>query len=198
MTERVILEQQHKPTRTRLFLASMPEKHLQHLIKLAQDPLLVDLMGWSPFFQEHEIPQFIEAISCYALPYSEKSEPIVLGVYLSLDDLPIGYAVLKGINSQLKTAEVGIAVLEEKYRTKGYGRLGLQRIVDYAFDELGLKIVAAAILASNQHSINMCNKTGFKLKQVLAKSWEMPDGELADMFWMERHSSLSSTTDRFE
>ena len=164
---------------------SAEDSHIQHMIKLARDPKLVNPMGWNPFFELDQIELFIEAISEYTLPYSRNSQPLVLGICLAEDELPIGYTVLKGINPDLGTAEVGLAVLERQYRSKGYGRLGLQRTVIYAFEVLGLKTIGAAILASNQASINMCTKTGFKIREVLPDSWSMPNGDLADMIWME-------------
>ncbi len=185
MQSRIVLEQKHTATGTTIFLVSVNDEHIQHLIKLAQDPELVDLMGWDPFFELDQMDLFIEAISCYALPYSRASQPLVFGLCLTPDELPIGYVVLKGINPELHTAEVGLAVLEQRYRSRGYGRLGLQRIVGYAFDELGLKRIGAAILASNQSSINMCTKTGFGVRELLPNSWTMPNGDLADMVWME-------------
>ncbi len=183
--KRVILEQIHQPTGITLFLASMGTDHIKHLIMLAQDPDLVQLMGWNPFFETHQIEPFLEAISCYALPYSRPSQPEVFGVYLDLEEDPIGYAVLKGLNRDLLTAEVGIAILARTLRTKGYGRLGLQRITDYAFTELGIQTVGAAIVSTNQGSINMCKKAGFNVREVMPKAWPMPDGELVDMVWME-------------
>jgi len=190
MKARIILEQKHNATGTTIFLASMEEEHLRHLIKLAQDPDLINLMGWNPFFELDETEEFIEAISCYALPYSQKSQPIVLGMYLEPEESPIGYAVLKGLNMDLLTAEVGLAVLDRKYRTRGYGRLGLKRIVKYAFEELHIKTIGAAILLFNRGSINMCKKTGFVEREIMRNSWTMPDGDLADMMWMELTEAL--------
>ncbi|MEO1373871.1 MAG: hypothetical protein AAFW70_06040 [Cyanobacteria bacterium J06635_10] len=60
----------------------MEDSHIKHLIKLAQDPSLPDLVGWNTFFELDETEQFIEAISSYAFPYSRKSQPLVFGVYL--------------------------------------------------------------------------------------------------------------------
>lgn len=185
MDAKILLKQEYKPIGAKIFLASMENSHIQHLIKLAQDSSLIDLVGWNTFFELHETEQFIEAISDYALPYSRKSQPVVLGVYLDIKDFPIGYVVLKGLNMDLLTSEVGVVILDQKYRKKGYGRLALQRLVIYAFDELNIQTIGAAILFSNKNSINMCKKVGFIVKEIMYKSWPMPNGELADMIVME-------------
>ncbi|OZH54355.1 hypothetical protein AFK68_11500 [Hydrocoleum sp. CS-953] len=150
MDERILLEQEHKAAGSKFFLASMANSHIKHLIKLAQDESLIDLLGWNTFFQPNETEEFIEAISSYAFPYSRKSQPLPFGIYLNLENFPIGYVVLKGLNLDLFTAEIGIAILDEKYRNKGYGTLALKRLIIYAFNELHIQTIGAVILLSNK------------------------------------------------
>ncbi|MEO1429454.1 MAG: GNAT family N-acetyltransferase [Cyanobacteria bacterium J06633_8] len=185
MHETILLEQEHKRTGFKVFLASMEDTHIKHLIKLAQDPNLPDLMGWNTFFELDEIEQFIEAISSYSLPYCRKSKPLVFGVYLDPEDFPIGYVLLKGLNMDLFATEIAVAILDQKYRSQGYGKLALKRLIIYAFDELKIKTIGSAILSSNKSSINMCKNLGFIVSEIMYKSWPMPNGELADMVFME-------------
>ena len=185
MDEKILLEQEHKATGFKVFLTFMEDSHIKHLIKLARDPSLMNLLGWNTFFEPDDTEKFIEAISDYTFPYSLKSHPLVLGVYLALESLPIGYIVLKGFNMNLLTAETGVAVLDQKYRNKGYGKLALKRLIMYAFEELGIKTIGAAILLSNQSSINMVKNLGFAVREIMYKSWPMPNGDLADMVLME-------------
>ncbi|MGC1195868.1 MAG: hypothetical protein WA882_03140, partial [Geitlerinemataceae cyanobacterium] len=111
MDKKILLVQEHKATGFKVFLTSLEDSHIRHLIKLAQDPSLVDLLGWNTFFELDETEKFIEAISEYAFPFSRKSQPLVFGVYLEQEGLPIGYVVLKGLNMDLLTAEIGVAIL---------------------------------------------------------------------------------------
>ncbi len=185
METEILLEQEHRATETKIFLASMENSHIKHLIKLAQDPSLIDLVGWDTFFETDETEQFIEAISSYAFPYSRKSQPIVFGIYLDTSDLPIGYVVLKGLNMDLLTTEIGIAILDKRYRNKGYGKLALKRLIIYAFDELNIQTIGSVILLSNKSSISMCKNLGFVVRETMYKSWAMPNGKLADMVLME-------------
>ncbi|MGB3513903.1 MAG: GNAT family N-acetyltransferase [Microcoleaceae cyanobacterium] len=185
MDERILLEQEHKATGFKVFLTSMEDHHIKHLIKLAQDQSLIDLLGWNTFFELDNTEQFIQAISDYTLPYSRKSQPVIFGVYLQPESLPIGYVLLKGFNLDLLTAETAVAILDKKYRNKGYGKLALKRMIIYAFDELHIQTIGATILLSNQSSINMVKNLGFVVREIMYKSWSMPNGELADMAWME-------------
>ncbi|NEO51902.1 MAG: GNAT family N-acetyltransferase [Okeania sp. SIO3B5] len=185
MNERILLEQEHKAAGSKFFLASMANSHVKHLIKLAQDESLIDLLGWNTFFNPDETEEFIEAISSYAFPYSRKSQPLPFGIYLNKDNFPIGYVVLKGLNMDLLTTEIGIAIMDKKYRNKGYGTLALKRLILYAFQELHIQTIGAVILLSNNRSINMFKNLDFVVREIMYKSWPMPNGELADMVLME-------------
>lgn len=185
MDKKIILEQEHKATGFKVFLVPMQDSEIKHLINLARDPSLTDSMGWNTFFEIDDTKKFINAISAYSLPYSRESDPVVFGAYLDPESLPIGYAVLKGFNMDLLTAEVGVAIFDNKYRAKGYGKLALNRIIMYGFDNLKIKTISSAILASNNKSINMVKNLGFVVREIMYRSWPMPNGDLVDMLWME-------------
>lgn len=168
-----------------IYLDSMDDTHIQHLIRLAQDPILPDIMGWDTWFNEYETSAFINAISLFAFPYSRASKPIVFGIYVQSLAQPIGYVVLKGLNMEVCTAEIGIAILDQKYWHKGIGGCALDLILDYAVRELQLQTLAAAVLVTNQRSIRLFQRMGFKIRETWYQSWPMPNGELADMLWLE-------------
>ncbi len=168
-----------------ILLAPMETIHIQHLIKLAQDPRFPDLMGWNTWFEEHETAAFIDAISLFSFPYSRLSKPVVFGIYIKSIPRPIGYVVLKGLNMECSTAEVGIAILDQKYWHQGIGKQALRLLMNYAEQELNLQTLAAAVLATNQQSIHLFQRLGFKLREVWYRSWPMPNGDLADMLWLE-------------
>ncbi|MBZ8181480.1 GNAT family N-acetyltransferase [Oscillatoria salina] len=179
----IVLEQEYKKLGLKVFLSPLENKQIDYLIRLAQDPNLVDLMGINLAIQPGDIEGFIQTISAYSFPYSRKSKPLIYGVYFNVENLPIGYGVLKGFNQDLLTAEVGIAILDNTYRNRGYGRLVLNRLVAYAFQELGMQKIGAAILSSNMKSINMCKKSGFIVQKN--ELWKMPNGELVSMVLLE-------------
>lgn len=170
---------------TEISLASMEYGCIQHLIRLAQDPSLTNLMGWDTWFAEHEVDAFIEAISLFAFPYSRASESVVFGIYIQSATKPIGYVVLKGLNMELFTAEIGIAILDKRYWRQGIGRKALHLMMDYAVQALRIRTLAAAVLVTNQQSIHLFQKLGFKIRETWHRSWPMPSGELEDMLWLE-------------
>ncbi|MEM9218354.1 MAG: GNAT family protein [Cyanobacteria bacterium P01_F01_bin.150] len=185
MQHTVLSDQKQRELDAKIFLKTMEDNHVSHLIKLANNPSLVNLLGWTPFFESHETGKFIQAISLFAFPYSIKSPPLAFGVYRKSQALPIGYAVLKGINRRARTAEIGIAILDGTHRRRGYGFLATQYMLQHAFLKLNCQLIGAAILCSNIGSINMFKKLGFVEQQVMYRSWEMPDGTIEDMLRME-------------
>jgi len=173
-------------------LSLMSDEHIKYLIKLAQNPKLSDLMGWDTFFEDEDITGFLAAISEYALPHSQPSQAIVFGIYPDSELLPVGYVVLKGCNQDLRTAEIGTAILAQKF--KGLGRLATGLAIEYSFKQLQLNTIAATILCSNKDSINASKKLGFETKITLYQSWALPNGELADMVWQEVNSTIWNQT----
>lgn len=185
MDKSIVLQQEYKRLGLKIFLSPMENSHINHLIDLAQDPDLQDLMGINLSIKPGDTEAFIQTIAAFTFPYSQNSPPLIYGAYLNSESLPIGYGVLKGLNQDLHTAEVGVAVLDNRYRDRGYGRLILNRIAHYAFQELGIHTIGAAILCSNMKSINMCKKTGFVVKKY--DLWPMPNGDLENMALIELH-----------
>lgn len=52
MSKTVLLEQVHPATGTKMFLTFLKEGHIKHLIKLARDHHLTDLMAWNTSFED--------------------------------------------------------------------------------------------------------------------------------------------------
>ncbi|MDB9518762.1 GNAT family N-acetyltransferase [Roseofilum reptotaenium CS-1145] len=182
MDKKVILEPKSP---NKIFLQPMESGHVSHLIKLARNPELSLLLGWNPYFELDQTEEFIQAISLFAFPYSRSGDPLAFGIYYVTEILPIGYAVLKGINWEIGTAEIGIAILDEMYRNRGYGTLAIGQLIDYTFEELNFELIGAAVLVSNRASVNLFQKLGFVVKTILYSSWTMPDSSVEDMLRME-------------
>ncbi len=70
--EKILLEQEHKATGFKVLLTYMEDSHIKHLIKLAQDESLINLLAWNTFFEADDREQFIETISDFTLPYLSK------------------------------------------------------------------------------------------------------------------------------
>jgi len=175
------------PTGEKVRLAPLEAAHIQRYIGLSDDPELIDTMGWRPF-AAGETARFLETLGTLTVPGCEPSEVSVFSIVNSLDDTPLGYVCLKGITPARRTAELGIALMDAKYRDGGRGTETLKLAVLYGFEELGLDLVALTVFPDNRRAVRAYEKAGFVAGDLLPAAWEMPDGRLVDLRLMEfRH-----------
>ena len=78
-----------------------------------------------------------------------------------LDQKPIGEIVLKNINLEQSSCEMGISMINDSYKNKGYGAAAESLILEYAFRELEMQTVFADALIGNQRSQYVLEKVGF-------------------------------------
>lgn len=74
----------------------------------------------------------------------------------------IGDIVLHGIDMEKRTCELGICMVNDSYKNKGYGTEAEKLAVRYALDELGMDTVTAEVIHKNTRSQHVLEKAGFK------------------------------------
>jgi len=153
-------------------------------MSLSDDPELISTMGWRPFNTD-ESDRFIRTAEVMTLPYCGNGQPVTFSIITIEGDLPIGYITLKGINQDRASAELGIAIMDNLYRSGGYGTDALNLAAGYAFKDMGMKIIGLTVFPSNVRAIKAYEKIGFKTTDVLENAWRMPDGQQLDMQLME-------------
>ena len=168
----------------RVYLSTLEDDHICRFMRLSDDPELIDTMGWRPFGVDEQ-DRFLKTSKVLTLPYCGTGQPVIFSILSAVEDKPIGYVCLKGINRDNSSAEMGIAIMEKEYRSQGFGTEALKLALRYAFEELGLATVGLTVFPSNERAIKAYEKAGFIKRKTLKKSWLMPDGEYADMLLME-------------
>ncbi|MFC1847096.1 GNAT family N-acetyltransferase [Chloroflexota bacterium] len=171
-------------TETGIYLSPIEDKHIQHYMSFSSDPELIATMGWEPFLP-NEKGRFIDFCKVLTLPNLKGSESVVFSITHTINDKPIGYVSIKGVNRVEGYAEIGIAIMDKKYRGKGYGTEALKQAVDHASNELGLTSLGLTVFPTNQVAIQAYKKVGFQETELLKNSWLLPNGEYADMLSME-------------
>ena len=141
-------------------------------------------MGWLPFAVDEE-ERFLQTVQVITLPYCGNGQSIIFSIVSTEGDKPIGYVCLKGMNESNSSIELGIAIMEKEYHSHGYGTEALKLAINYAFKKLGLYRVGLTVFPSNKRAIRAYEKAGFRIKELLDKSWLMPTGECVDMLLME-------------
>lgn len=73
----------------------------------------------------------------------------------------IGDVVLHGIDTDAHTCELGICMLNDEYKNRGYGTEAEKLAVRYALEELGMNTVTAKAIHKNTRSQHVLEKIGF-------------------------------------
>ncbi|MGM0379813.1 MAG: GNAT family N-acetyltransferase [Bacillota bacterium] len=78
-------------------------------------------------------------------------------------DKLIGNCGLLNVNIQQRVAELGIFIGNRDYWDKGYGKEGIELVLDYAFNILNLNNIMLKVYDFNKRAIKCYEKVGFKL-----------------------------------
>jgi len=165
-------------------LSPLGDEHIIHLLPLSGDPVLLQTMGWKPFDSDED-ERFLNYVQNVTVPNLFGGRTIALAILSAEDDKPLGYLSLKGVREGGVAAEVGIAIMDAHYRGRGLGTEALDQAAEYAFRELEVNYLVLTVFPDNTPAIRSYEKVGFKTTEVLAESWELPDGSFTDMWVME-------------
>lgn len=171
-------------SKARVLLSPFDRRDIPRFMKLSHDPELVSTMGWRPFGPDEE-ERFVATMNVLSVPYAGSGPPIAFGIHAAGVNRTIGYVCLKGIDDARASTELGIAIMEKEYRSLGYGTEALRLAIRYAFEELGLDLVALTVYPDNTRAIRAYEKTGLGRTRILEKAWLQPDGDYVDILLME-------------
>jgi len=80
---------------------------------------------------------------------------------IMLDDKPIGELVLKNVDHAQQHCTLGITLIHDVYKNKGYGTHAEILALKFAFEELHMETVFADSLIRNTRSRHVLTKVGF-------------------------------------
>ena len=184
------MKNSYRETDARIYLSPLEDDHIIRYMSLSDDPELVKTMGWSPF-DTNDRKRFIEFTKVLSVPSLVTAKSAVFSVVIKSDNTPIGFVSLKGIDENSSFAEVGIAIMDRRYRGCGYGTEALRLLVSYAFETVGLNSIGLTVFPSNQGAIRAYKKLGFHKIRLLKESWLKPNNEYVDMWLMTLKNSCS-------
>ena len=73
----------------------------------------------------------------------------------------IGEAVLKHIDEEARRCELGICLVDDSVKNRGFGTRAEKLLLRHAFEELGMESVSARALSKNARSCHVLEKAGF-------------------------------------
>ncbi len=141
-------------------------------------------MGWEPF-EPGEIERFRDYTQHLTVPNMAGGHTVAFSILCVEDDTPVGYISLKGVRDGGAGAEVGLAIMDRRYRGRGLGTEALRQACIHAFRDLELSLLELTVFPDNAAAIRSYEKVGFVRTDILTDSWTLPDGTLTDMWVME-------------
>ena len=130
-----------------------PEMYHEYFREYQNDPdLYIDKSAWRPYVYDREaVDRYIRRQT----DLKRKTFAIVHG-----DEL-VGELILKNIEPQ-KSATMGLALKNAKYKDRGFGTKAEQLAVSYVFQVLDIPILYADAILSNTRSQHVLEKVGFQ------------------------------------
>ncbi|MGC6470888.1 MAG: GNAT family N-acetyltransferase [Flavobacteriales bacterium] len=99
-----------------------------------------------------------------------------LRLIIEINKIPIGTIELFDFDPFHLRAGIGIWIVEDTHRRKGYAKEALNIVLDYAFNILHLNLIYCNISARNNASINLFSALDFVIVGVKKKWNKTPEG----------------------
>ena len=134
-------------------LPMTPEMYHQYFKEYQNDlDLYMDKKSYTPYtYDEEKVNRYIQK----QIDLKRKVFAIML-----YDEI-IGEIIIKNIEEQ-KSATLGIAMKNTKYKDRGFGTKAEELAIKYVFNELNIPILYADSILSNKRSQHVLEKVGFK------------------------------------
>lgn len=133
--------------------------------KYVSDPV----MDPNPYVYD---PEKVDALYDKNLARAE-TYPVV-GVFTAEGDL-IGELDFKRVDREASRCELGIMLLDDRYKGQGYGGEAFAMALAYAFEGLGLDQVFADTMGSNLRMQRILDRLGFRCYLRLTECYDMGD-----------------------
>jgi RimJ/RimL family protein N-acetyltransferase len=119
--------------------------------------------------------QTIEPIKSYVSSNLDCTDALLFGIFVKPDNELIGTIRLSGISPFHYCCDIGICIFSKKYWKKGLARDALGRIIEFAFDYLGLHYIEAGVFSENTSSLDLFLKSGLKIRNSYSDKLRLKD-----------------------
>ncbi len=156
----------------RLILRKFYISDVDDVYKYAISPNVGPDAGWEPHKDKEEtmavILEFISSKEVWAIVKKESNKVIgSIGLH-------------KDVKREMENAKMIGYVLAEDYWGKGYATEAARRVIQYAFEELGLDLISVYHFPHNKRSKRVIEKCGFKYEGTLRNATVLYNGNVYD------------------
>ena len=118
-------------------------------------------------------------------------------IHIKGDDLPIGVISLMNKSEANESADLSVIVGHQDDRHRGYGTEAIDRLLRYAFEELGLNRVGLSVFEFNEEAISAYGKLGFvaegRLRHAIKRRSNFHDAILMSILRAEWEAGAPSS-----
>lgn len=158
----------------RLVLRPLNHGDAKELFAIFSDPVVMRYWNTPPWASLDDARNFISS----SLDAMTRQESITLGIILKTTGELIGKCMLFSYAKESKRAEIGFAIGPSHWK-RGYVSEAGQALLEYGFEELGLRRVEADIDPDNVSSGKALERLGFVREGLLRQRWEV-NGVVSD------------------
>lgn len=138
-------------------------------------------------FSRYTLKKYIESSSDSIY----ESGQLRLMIELESTGITIGTIDLFDFDPFNQRAGLGILIADEGERRKGYAKMAIEALIDYAFGRLKLHQLYCNILTDNTKSINLFESMGFKITGK-KEEWMRSEGKYLDEYILQLKNPQSS------
>jgi RimJ/RimL family protein N-acetyltransferase len=97
-------------------------------------------------------------------------------IHVKGEDEPVGVISLMNLSEANASADLSVIVGQKADRNHGFGAEAIERILRYAFDDLGLNRVGLSVFEFNESATSTYERLGFKHEGRLRRAVKRADG----------------------
>ena len=159
----------------RIYLRALEPEDYKVSVSWRKDDQIWDMLGGPKYFVSEAYEKKWVEDTIF------NSRDVKLAVCLVGSDKYIGNVYMTDINQINRTCTSHVLIGDKEYWGQGYAREALMLAVDYMFKERNIHHLQANVLASNQASLKMHQKCGYKIEGKLAEA-VYKNGEYQDQY----------------
>ncbi len=93
------------------------------------------------------------------------------------DGAAVGSLSLKRIDKAAKKCEIGLIMVNDTCKNRGYGTAAMQLAMEKAVSEYGMEHIWADTMGGNTRMQHVLDKLGFRMAERIAQVYDMPGGK---------------------
>ncbi|QBA64391.1 GNAT family N-acetyltransferase [Muriicola soli] len=168
----------------KVLLRALEPEDLDFLYLLENDTDLWEISGTQYPYSRHVLKQYLD--NAHRDIYEVKQLRLAI---CDLKGQRMGLIDLFDFNPKHERVGLGLVILDQEKRNKGFGAEAVDLVTGYAFSTLNVRQVFAHVLEDNMPSINLFEKLGF-IKTGIKKDWIRWQGTYKDQYLYQKFNPI--------